>query len=195
MDPQKNSIIGSMRMNITNYKHAVWATLLASLIALPAFGFEMRALYDQLKHADADEAAAIARQIRLDWAKSGSDTIDLLFQRGREAQEDGDIDAAIEHFTAAIDHAPEFADAYFGRAQVYFAAGQTGPALADLEKVLSLNPNHFDAIYGLANIFEELDQPKQAYEAYALVLGLHPHYLEAQAAMARLKDRVKGSEI
>jgi len=37
--------------------------------------------------------------------------MDLLLQRGQEAMDNEDYEAAIEHFTALTDHAPDFAEA------------------------------------------------------------------------------------
>ena len=59
---------------------------------------------------------------------------------------------AIEHFTALIDHAPDFAEGYNARATAFFQTGQFGQSLADIQQTLALNPRHFGAISGLALI-------------------------------------------
>ena len=66
---------------------------------------------------------------------------------------------AIEHFTALVDHAPEFAEGYNARATAYFQNGQYGPSLEDIRQTLMLNPRHFGAMSGLALILEELGRP------------------------------------
>lgn len=52
---------------------------------------------------------------------------------------------AIEHFNAAIEIAPDYADAWFNRASVYAAGQQRELAIGDLEAVLELDPDHAEA--------------------------------------------------
>jgi tetratricopeptide (TPR) repeat protein len=185
----------------SNLKHTVTAAcLFCALLAAPSLWAanttpDLAALLGQLRQAGPTDSATVARDIRMRWAQSGSDTIDLLLKRGKDALERGETDAAIEHLTAALDHAPDFAETYHARAQAYATAGLVGPALADLEQALHLNPAHFDALYGLAVLLEEVGRPKLAYETYVLVLKIYPHYEEAQAARARLHDRVMGRKL
>jgi len=92
------------------------------------------------------------RQIAAIWENSGSPARDLLLQRGKDALEDGDAEAALDHFSALIDHAPDFAAGYNGRATAYFLLGLYGPSLNDLRQTLVLEPRHFGAMRGLAVI-------------------------------------------
>ncbi|MCM2561392.1 tetratricopeptide repeat protein [Lutimaribacter sp. EGI FJ00015] len=180
-----------------NLKHILAASVLMVTFSLPVFAQEadLAPLYERLKNAEQVDSKSITREIRMKWAQSGSDSMDLLLQRGKDALERGEHDAAIEHFSAVIDHAPNFAEAYHGRAQAYFAEDMAGPALADLEQALLINPQHFDALYGLATVLEQVNQPELAYDTYALVLALHPHYDKAKAARARLETQVEGREL
>ena len=100
--------------------------------------------------------------------------MDLLLQRGREALEAGDIDRAIEHFSALIDHAPDFAEGYNARATAYFQKGLYGPSLEDIEQTLARNPRHFGALSGLALILEELGIKDGALAAYRAVEEMYP---------------------
>ena len=114
--------------------------------------------------------------------------LNLLLERGNAALEAGDSEAAIEHFTALIDHAPDFAAAWNGRATAYFSAGLYGPAMADIAHVLRLEPRHFGALTGLGVILEEAGKREQALAAYRMVLEINPNredVLEAVAALER----------
>lgn len=145
-------------------------------------------LFGALARAGPGEWQVIEQEIRGIWAESGSASLDLLLARGSQALEDGDAEAAIEHFTALIDHAPDFAAAWNGRATAYFRAGLYGPALADIAQVLTLEPRHFGALTGLAVILEESGQTEKALAAYREVLRLNPNrtnVLEAIAALER----------
>lgn len=152
-------------------------------------------LLKQLREANATEAARIERELIREWSKSGSAAFDFLLKRGQDALDVKDFRGAIEHLTALTDHAPDFAEGYHVRAMAYFRTQRIGPALGDLEHVLSLNPKHFGAIRGLAVIFETIGDTPRALEAYRMVLDLHPHDAEAQKGVERLRDSVLGREL
>lgn len=150
-------------------------------------------LFEQLATAEnADAGARIEAAIITEWSKSGSPAIDLLLQRGQEALEAGEPVVAAEHFTAAIDHDPGFAEAWHGRAAAYYQSGLIGPALADLRQVLTLNPQHFDAMAGFAIILEEMERPEEALEVWKQVAAIHPTNAVASDAIARLELALGG---
>ena len=155
----------------------------------------MDELFERLKSAEPADAGLIEREIEMMWRQSGSPAMDLLLKRGREALEAEDFQAAIEHFTALTDHAPEFAEGWYGRAQAYVVTQRIGPAVADLERVLTINPRHFEAIFGLGVLFEQINRPDRAYDAYRLVLDLYPHHEEARERLSRLEKDVNGVEL
>jgi tetratricopeptide (TPR) repeat protein len=152
-------------------------------------------LFERLKTAEEGEASRIEREIWIEWSKSGSPAEDLLLQRGKDAMDLGDYAAAIEHFTAIIDHDPEFAEAWNARATAYFMAGEFGPSVADIGKVLTLNPRHFGALSGLAMILEESGKPERALEVYRAALAIHPHLQGATDAIERLEQEAEGQEL
>ncbi len=148
-------------------------------------------LFGALARAAPDEWQAIEQEIRAIWAQSGSPSLDLLMSRGAQALAEGDPQAAIEHFTALIDHAPDFAAAWNGRATAYYQAGLYGPALADIARVLTLEPRHFGALTGLAIILEDSGRTEQALAAYRMVLELNPNRTNVLEAIAKL-ERARG---
>ena len=83
--------------------------------------------------------------------------------------EEGDTKLAVEHFSALIDHAPDFAEGYNARATAFFLRGQYGLSLNDIQETLARNPRHFGAIGGLALILEELGRPEDALAAWRLL--------------------------
>ncbi|WP_235855882.1 tetratricopeptide repeat protein [Mesobaculum littorinae] len=152
-------------------------------------------LFEDLRTAEPAEVDAIEGQIWTEWSKSGSAAMDLLLDRGREAMDNLDTVAAIDHFSALIDHAPGFAEAYNARATAFYVDGRYGESLEDLRVALSLNPRHFGAITGLAIIFEDLERPEEALEAWYKVRELSPGQPAAHDAITRLELQVLGSEI
>ncbi len=156
---------------------------------------DTEALLQQLREAEPAEAGRLVADISREWSKSGSAAMDLLLKRGRDAMDVGDLAAATEHFTALVDHAPEFAEGYHMRAMAYYNAGRIGPALGDLEMALRYNPDHFGALRGLAVIFETLGDADRALRGYEMVLALHPNDEEAQNGVERLLITARGRDI
>lgn len=156
---------------------------------------ELESLMSQLREAEPADADRLAREIALEWQKSGSASADLLLKRGVDAMERGEFEVAIGHLTALVDHAPDFAEGWHMRAGAYFNVGLLGPALSDLEQTLALNPQHYEAILGLANLFEMIERPEEAYEAYLQVKSIHPHHPDVTEALTRLEPMVKGQEL
>lgn len=174
------------------------AALAASLIfqtAHAAEDAELEALFEGLKTADAAAVQQIESRIYEIWSQSGSPSMDLLLERGREAMEAGDTKLAIEHFTALIDHAPDFAEGYNARATAFFQNGQYGPSLEDIRTTLTLNPRHFGAMSGLALILEELGRPEDSLAAWREVQKMTPSREGLDAAITRLERQVEGEEL
>ncbi|OZA11850.1 MAG: hypothetical protein B7Y02_08205 [Rhodobacterales bacterium 17-64-5] len=152
-------------------------------------------LFTRLQAAGEEEAGRIETEIWIEWSKSGSPAMDLLLQRGRDALAVGDTVTAIEHFSAIIDHSPDFAEAWNGRATAYYTAGDFGQAVSDIAMVLQLNPRHFGALVGLASILESTENPERAVEVYKAALAIHP-YLEGVAeAIERIEVTASGREL
>ncbi len=179
------------------FKRSVTAALLASCLAGPVAAQEqdLNDLFNALKTAEGPSAEAIEGRIWEEWSKSGSPAMDLLLERGREAMEAGETRIAIEHFTALIDHAPDFAEAYNGRATAYFQEGLFGPSLEDIRQVLIRNPRHFGALSGLALILEDLGQTEGALEAYRAVYDLYPAREGLEQTIQRLEREIEGETI
>jgi len=168
------------------------------MFSLPAVGQDrarLDDLFDRLDQAEPAEARRAARDIEHAWSQSGSPAMDLLLKRGRDALEAGDSQAAIDHFSALLDHAPNFAEGWHMRSVTFSRVGRYGLALADIERALALNPRHFNAIYGLGVILEELNRPEMAHRAFSRVLAIHPHHEAVTKALERLGSQVGGSAL
>lgn len=174
---------------------AVFLTFTSPSAGLTQDSTDEAALLAELAEAGPDAALRIDRQLKALWTKSGSAAMDLLLKRGRDAMEVENYTAAIEHFTALTDHAPDFAEGWHARASAYYAADLYGPAVADLERALALNPNNYDAIFGLGAILETFGKPELAHRAYSRVLAIHPHHEEVGKALERLGPQVEGQTL
>jgi tetratricopeptide (TPR) repeat protein len=178
-----------------HFKCIVAASVVTWGFSLPAVAdaAKMEDLFRQLATAEnADAGQRVEQAIIAEWSKSGSAAIDLLLDRGQEALNAGDAVLAAEHFTAAIDHDPAFAEGWHGRATAYYLTGQIGPALDDLRQVLVLNPMHFGAMEGFAIMLEEMERPEQALEVWRQLHEIHPTDAAAGEAIARLELALGG---
>jgi tetratricopeptide (TPR) repeat protein len=172
------------------FKRIVAALVLLVGISLPALADD--ALLNRLH---AETYLSIENQITAEWRKSGSAALDLLLSRGRAALEAGEPAVALEHLTALVDHAPDFAEAYNARAEAYYLVGLTGPALDDIRQALVLNPQHFGAMRGMGMILHDIGRDADALAVYRQVHALHPQAPDALEAILRLELKLIGAAI
>lgn len=186
-----------MRIKKHLYKSIATAFLVGVWISSPSWADEERLdlLFEQLLEAEPQEIDRIEGQIVTEWSKSGSAAMDLLLRRGEDALEEGAPEIAVEHFSALVDHAPEFAEGYHGRATAYYQLGLYGPAIDDLREVLVLQPRHFGAMTGVAVILEELERPEDALEVWHLMQAIMPADAEIQAVIDRLQEQLRGTTL
>ena len=177
---------------ILNCAVAAFLTLTSPAAPVWAQDADVSALLQQLSDPEAERPGRIEQQILREWARSGSTTVDFLFQRGQAALRAGNAREAIDHFSAVIDHAPDFAEGWNGRATAYFMDNRLGQSLSDIEEVLSRNPHHFGALAGLGMIFEQLEQPERARRAYVASAAINPHQASVNEAIARLDLVLQG---
>ena len=152
-------------------------------------------LFDRLERAEEAEVVRLESQVMTEWSKSGSPSVDLLLQRGQESIGAGDFPTAVDHFTAAINYAPDFAEAYNGRATAFFMMGELGPSIDDIRQTLVLNPRHFGALMGFAAILETVGQPERALEVYQKIQDMIPADPNANAAIDRLTLDLQGQTL
>lgn len=198
-----SGIIRVMRYTCTmgNMKQLLNSTLTALFIGvgfstpLWADSEHLDQLFQQLREAEPNEVSRIEGQIVTEWGRSGSAAMDLLLRRGEDALDEGNPATAVEHFTALVDHAPDFAEGYNGRAAAYYQLGLYGPAIDDLRQVLVLEPRHFIAMIGVASILEELERPEDALEVWQRVAEYSPADVEVAAMIERLEVQLTGEAL
>jgi len=153
---------------------------------------EVAELLQELAEPEQERWQRLERRIIRLWSQSGSASADLLLQRGRDALRTGNTAAAIEHLTALVDHAPDFAEGYHTRATAFFMANQYGPAMIDIQETLRRNPDHFGALSGMGVILEELKLRDAALDAYRAAHAIHPHRPDIKRALERLERQMDG---
>ncbi|MFO1208045.1 MAG: hypothetical protein U1E40_02345 [Amaricoccus sp.] len=153
------------------------------------------ALFAELKQPGREDWEKVESQITQIWSHSGSPAMDLLLQRGNAALAAEDYPTAVEHFSALIDHAPDFAEGWNGRATAYFLMGEYSLSIADVEHVLVLNPRHFGALAGLGFMLEQMDEPQFALRALEAAQELNPNRPNVNEAVKRLELMTGDAEL
>jgi tetratricopeptide (TPR) repeat protein len=176
-------------------------SLLAALLITCAAAFSVTAeeerslddLFAELQSSEEPDARRVEELIWQRWSQSGSPAMDMLLQRGRQAMDAGDYEAAINHLTALTDHAPDFAEGWNARATAFFYVSRYGEAVDDIAKTLTLNPRHFGAMTGLAFIYDAMEKPKEALKLLREVARLNPHQ-EGLEEQIRYMEKAAGEE-
>ncbi len=151
-------------------------------------------LFAELAQPEGESWARAETDILRIWSRSGSAAMDMLYKRGEAALDAGDSATALGHLTALTDHAPDFAAGWYLRSVAFYLDGDFGPALADLERVLTLEPRQFAALTQLGTMLEEVGDKPRALQAYRESLKIHPHQQDAQDAVTRLEQETQGTD-
>jgi tetratricopeptide (TPR) repeat protein len=153
-------------------------------------------LFERLaKATDENEAKGIAGLIERRWARSGSDTADLLMTRAGQAIQAKEFPLAIELLDRVLALEPGWVEAWYRRANVFFLMDDPIDAMADLKQVLTREPRHFAAWTGLGHIFMNSDDKPRALEAYRKALSIHPKLSSVETLVERLKPSVDGLDL
>lgn len=140
-------------------------------------------------------ARQIATSIERIWRIQGGDTVNLLLDRADEFSSRNENDKALKLLDAAVDLAPDFADAWNRRAFVNYRLNNNQAALGDLRRALAIEPHHFRALEGMAKILAEVGEKKGALKAYDELLQVYPAVEGGQAAAEELRKSVEGQGI
>lgn len=145
------------------------------------------------KERDPQKARVIANEIVGEWTDSGSATINLLMKWSQEAAEEKRKAAAYDFLDQAILLDPEYAEAWYRRALVHFADGDTRKAMSDLNQTLEKEPRYFPALASLANILESAERNELALKVWEQYLALYPADKEAQKEASDLSEKLAGT--
>jgi tetratricopeptide (TPR) repeat protein len=132
------------------------------------------------------EANGYAEQISRIWDRSGSDTLDLIMERAKQALAGGDSDLSLDLIDSVMALKADWAEAYNRRAAVHFQRKDFDAAMRDLRQALVLEPRHFQAVAGIGLIYQQSGNPKKALAAFREALKLHPHLKGIKESATRM---------
>ncbi len=156
---------------------------------------QVERLFTRLKEAKTpQEAKGVASLITRRWARSGSDTVDLLAQRMKEAAQKNDLNLAMEIADRIVVLAPEWAEGWNQRAILFFRLDDPVRAALDLAETLKREPRHFVAMAGLAAMLQNQGKEKGALRAWREALAVYPLLEGAKEAAERLAPKVDGRD-
>ena len=144
---------------------------------------------------DEAEASSLAEQIERIWRRSGSDTIDLLMERAKQAAVAKDGVLALDILDSVLALKPDWAEAYSRRATVHFQQQDFDAAMRDLRQTLQLEPRHFQALAGIGLIFQQGGNDKQALAAFREALKINPYLKGIKQSADRLSTSRDGQDI
>ncbi|MCG7394393.1 tetratricopeptide repeat protein [Microvirga sp. ACRRW] len=153
-------------------------------------------LFERLSKAGSEQQAeGITKLIERRFARSGSDTADLLLSRAAEAFQEKNFPLAIELLDRVLALQPNWAEAWYRRATVFYQIDDPVGAMADLSRALKIEPRHFNAWTGLGHILMASDDKARALEAYRRVLKINPQESSVQTIVNRLLPDVDGQDL
>jgi tetratricopeptide (TPR) repeat protein len=152
-------------------------------------------LFERLAAAKTpEEAKGIASLIQRRWARSGSDTADLLMTRAQTAMRDKNIELAVELLDRIVSLDPDWAEGWNQRANALFIAGDPIRSMLDIGEALKREPRHFGAMMGLGAILRQQGDDKSAMVAYRRVLAIYPQLEAVKDAVQALAVEVDGRD-
>jgi tetratricopeptide (TPR) repeat protein len=144
---------------------------------------------------DEAEASSLTEQIERIWRRSGSDTVDLLMERAKEAAIAKDGVLALDILDSVLALKPDWAEAYSRRATVHFQRQDFDAAMRDLRQTLQLEPRHFQALAGIGLIFQQGGNEKQALAAFREALKINPYLKGIKQSADKLSVERDGQNI
>ncbi|MFQ3649005.1 MAG: tetratricopeptide repeat protein [Gemmataceae bacterium] len=104
-----------------------------------------------------------------------------------------ETDQAILALNSLIEKSPDYAEAYYQRAVLYYRSNQFDLAARDCAQTVKLNPHHFAAQAGMGHCLLRLRRQSAALKAFRVALRIHPR-LEGIAATVRALENALGDE-
>ena len=153
------------------------------------------ALFERLARAEADDAPAVAGAIERVWARSGSDTADLLMSRAGDALTKHEIAKAERLLDALAELAPGWAHVFARRGALKAAREDISGAIADYGRAVEIEPRHFSAQAALGALYGKQGDKPHALAALRKSLQLYPAQPTLAKRVEQLRLEVEGRDI
>ncbi len=108
-----------------------------------------------------------------------------FYEKGVELEDNGELEAALEHYEKAISEDAAFGDAYVEMAYIQLRLGDERHAVANLRKAIRV-AGHPLAYYNLGWIYEGRDRPERAEMLYRKALAMNPEMADAHLGLGAI---------
>ena len=150
--------------------------LLASPLHADQNAPELDELFALLKgDIESTTAAAVSGEIWTAWLRHDDAEVRVLMEAGIRDMRANRLHDALRRFDAAIERAPDFAEAWNKRATVYYMMGDFDSSAADVVETLRLEPRHFGALAGQGMMSMQEKNIDQALLYFRRALDANPH--------------------
>jgi tetratricopeptide (TPR) repeat protein len=130
------------------------------------------------------EHAAAAGRIAQDARRQPAVTANALaaqarFEEGEMLYDEGNTEAALVRYTAAIRLKPDFAEAFYSRGCAYSGSGDHGQAINDFSEAMRLMPRMQEAFNARASSYYAQKDNQRALADFGEAIRLNPDYAQA----------------
>ncbi|MCA9244608.1 MAG: tetratricopeptide repeat protein [Phycisphaerales bacterium] len=112
------------------------------------------------------------------------------FDRGVGAEEDGEIESAVDYYTRAVGMDEAYAEAWFNLGAALRELGRVPEAVGAYEKAVEADPAMAEAWYNLADAREQVGRLHGAIEALLRAIGARSDYADAHFNLAHCYEAV-----
>jgi len=121
------------------------------------------------------------------WFRCGTPAANCEIKKGLDVLSQRKFDCAVRHFSRAIEHAPDFAEAYNQRAIAHYLKEEYEESAQDCRTTVKLMPCHFGAWAGLGHCYAHMNRHEEAIASYERALEINPHLSCVRDAVMELK--------
>ncbi len=153
---------------------------------------EVDSLFNRLAEKDLGgrEIRRVRNRINYLWNQSGIMQVNTVMKIGSDALENEEFGIALKAFEEVIKVMPDYPEVWNKRATVFYAMGEYGKALSDIQKTLKLEKRHFGALSGQANIYIKSRQYYLAREALENLKRIYPSFPELTERLQEINRRM-----
>lgn len=142
---------------------------------------------EQLKHPDPVVNQMAEHALWAIWLRGGTEAANKAVCRGTRAMNRKDMDAALTHFSQAIELDPTFAEAYNQRAIAKYLTERYDQSIADCERAIERMSCHFGAWSGMGHCHAHEGRMADAIRCYHRALEINPHLDGIREALEELR--------
>ena len=103
----------------------------------------------------------------------------VYYRQGVALQQQGQLEAAIAQYQAAIRLNPNLAEAHLNLGVALAVQGKLPEAIASYQEAIGANPNLAEAHHNLGNALAQQGKLAEAIEQYQLAIEINPNYAKA----------------